>query len=69
MNDKAFTPPILDAPDPQSDETYAQVAIVIAGYAARHGGAEVALELGAVLGLPPYSYDLAKYILMEKHTW
>lgn len=66
MNDKAFLPMVCDLPDPQTDETYAKVAVAVACYAARNGGVDLALELGATLGLPWHAYVMAKTMLMEE---
>ena len=60
MNDKAFLPVVLDAPDPETDDTYAQVAFIVACYAARHGGVDLALELGDALGIPERSWAAAR---------
>lgn len=66
MNDKAFLPAIPEMIDPEDDVTYAKVAAVVACYAARHGGTGLALELGAMLGLPWRAYELARNMLMEE---
>jgi hypothetical protein len=60
VNDKAFLPAILDKPDPQTAETYAKVALVIA---ARAVSPAEALELGGMLGLPERSWVHAQWLL------
>lgn len=64
MNDKAFLPAILDRPDPQTDATYAKIALLIA---ARATDRAEALELGGMLGIPDYSWVDAQWLLLTGH--
>lgn len=61
MNDKAFLPAILDNPGPLAGDIYAKAALLIAGRAADRAEA---LELGGMLGLPPYCWEYAQWLLL-----
>lgn len=61
-------PAILDLSAEQDDAAYAKLAIIIASYAARHGGVAEALDLGGMLGIPAYSWEDGRDMLAAERT-